>query len=192
MRALEADFRTDQATAQVKALIAAAGYRLAVEPLRPGGMVEEKTDSLWLLQGGALLVLLIGCVNVVNLFLARMNAKRPELTIRVALGAGRPALLRQMLAESLLLTGAAAAAGIGLALVALQVFNRYLPVITTSAPPVTFDGSVGCAIVAAAVVIALLVGMIPLQLIWRSGLNLGGARTASSAAAPAPSAAPSS
>ena len=43
--------------------------------LRPGGGVGEK-KSLWLLQGGALLVLLIGCVNVVNLFLARLNAKR--------------------------------------------------------------------------------------------------------------------
>ena len=179
LTALEMDFRAHEASPQLRAFIANAGYRLAVEPLRTGGAMGG-TNSWWLLQGGALLVLLIGCVNVVNLFLARMNAKRGELAIRVALGAGRAALLRQMLAESLMLTGAAAAAGIGLAMMALRVFNRYLPVIMPAAPPVTLDATVACAIVAAACGIALLVGFLPLQLLWRTGLRVGESRTASS------------
>jgi putative ABC transport system permease protein len=178
---LEKNFLTSQAGPPLRALLAAAGYRLAIEPLRTGGWVGE-TNSLWLLQGGALLVLLIGCVNVVNLFLARMNAKRTELAIRVALGAGRAALLRQTLAESVLLTGAAAAAGIGVALLALRVFNRYLPVMVSGAPPVTLDTTVTFAMVAAAGGIALLVGFLPLQLLWRTGLRVGESRPASSGA----------
>ena len=85
-----------------------------------------------------------------------------------------------MLAESRLLTGAAAAAGIALALLALRGFNRYLPIIMSGAPPVTFDATVLGAMVVAAGVIALLVGYLPLQLVWRAGLRLGDLRTASS------------
>ncbi len=175
---LEKTFLTGQAGPSLRALVAAAGYRLAVEPLRTGGWVGE-TNSLWLLQGGALLVLLIGCLNVVNLFLARMNAKRTELAIRVALGAGRTALLRQTLAESLLLTGAATVTGMGLAMIALRVFNLYLPIMVSGAPPVTLDATVVGAMVGAACAIALLVGFLPLQLLWRTGLRVGESRTAS-------------
>jgi predicted permease len=181
LAALEENFLTGQAGPPLRALIAAAGYRLAIEPLRTGGWVGE-TSSLWLLQGGALLVLLIGCGNVVNLFLARMNVKRTELAIRVALGAGRGVLLRQMLAESLLLTGAAAGAGIGFAIIGLRAFNRYLPIMVSGAPPVTLDATVTGAMVAAAGGIALLVGFLPLHLLWRTGLRVGESRTASSGA----------
>lgn len=179
LKALEEKFLTNQAGPPLRALLAAAGYRLAIEPLRAGGWVGE-TSSLWLLQGGAVLVLLIGCVNVVNLFLARMNAKRTELAIRVALGAGRGALLRQTLAESLLLTATATVAGIGLALGALRGFNHYLPVLVSGAPPVTLDATVTFAMVAVACGIALVVGFLPLHLVWRTGLRVGETRTASS------------
>ena len=64
-----------------------------------------------LLQGSAALVLLIGCVNVASLLLARANAMRPELAVRHALGAGRVVLLRQMLVESILLVSLAGASG---------------------------------------------------------------------------------
>lgn len=181
LNALEKNFLETKAGPPLRALLAAAGYRLAIEPLRAGGWVGE-TNALWLLQAGALLVLLIGCVNVVNLFLARMNAKRLELAIRVALGAGRGALLRQMLAESFLLTGAAAVTGVGVALIALRVFNRYLPVLVAGAPPVTLDLTVTGAMLSVAGVIALVVGVLPLHLLWRTGLRLGESRTASSGA----------
>ena len=179
LTALEKNFLTGPASPPTRSLVASAGYRLVIAPLRAGGWTGE-TNSLWLLQGGALLVLLIGCVNVVNLFLARMNAKRTELAIRVALGAGRAALFRQMLAESVLLTGVAAVAGIGNALMALRVFNRYLPVIVSGVPPVALDATVLGAMLAAACGIALVVGFLPLHLLWRSGLRVGESRTASS------------
>lgn len=57
---------------------------------------------LWLVMGGALIVLLATCVNIAGLFLSRAAARRRELGIRAALGAGRGRLIRQVLAETLL------------------------------------------------------------------------------------------
>jgi len=181
LRTLEQHFRTDQADPRLRSIIDASGYRLRPEPLRPGGVIGE-LKPLWLLQAGAVLVLLIGCVNVVNLCLARFNAKRHELAIRVALGAGRGALLRQMLAESLMLTGVATVAGIGLAMVALHVFNGYLPLIARTSAPVTLNLHVLEVILTAVFGIAVLIGLVPHQLLWRSGLHVVGGRTASSGA----------
>lgn len=177
--ALESNFRSEGAGPPLRALIAAAGYRLALKPLRPGGAVGPR-EPLWLLQGGALFVLLIGCVNVVNLYLSRMNSKRTELAIRVALGAGRQALLTETLAETLLLTGIAVALGLGGAFAALQVFNYYLPVLVASAPLVKLDAAVLLTTIIAAGAIALVVGFLPLQVVYHSGLYLGKAQTSSS------------
>jgi putative ABC transport system permease protein len=178
LAAIEQHFRTDVANPRMRAFLEASGFRLRAEPLRAGGAVGE-LESLWLLQGGALLVLLIGCVNVVNLFLARLNAKRPELAIRVALGAGRAALLRQMLAESLMLTAAAAVTGVGVAWGALHVFNGYLPVLLRTAPPVGLEWTVIGVTLTASLAIALLVGLLPTQILWRRGLRLGDWRSTS-------------
>ncbi len=179
LAALENAFEKNTATPAMRVFMANAGFRVAVAPLRPGNIIAEK-DSLWLLQGGALLVLLIGGVNVGNLFLARLNAKRPELAIRVALGAGRAALLRQLLVESFLLTGAATVAGLVFAVAALGVFNRYLPLLLPAAPPVTLDPVIAGVMVAVAFALALLLGFFPLHLLWRGGLRVDESRAASS------------
>jgi putative ABC transport system permease protein len=176
LNALEATFRAEKAGPPLRTLVAAAGYRLALEPLRPGGAVGG-ASSLWLLQGGALLVFLIGAANAANLFLARLQARRTELAIRVALGAGRAALLRQASAESFLLTTAAAVAGLGLAWAALRVFNAYLPVLVPGAPPVSLDLAIIGTTLAVAAGIALFVAFVPLHLLWRQGLRLGETRT---------------
>ncbi len=177
LTALERRFRNEQASPQLRTFLDDGGYRLAATPLGPGEVVGDM-KLLWLLQGGALLVLLIGGVNVVNLFLARMNARRSELAIRVALGAGQLTLLRQVLVESAVLTGAATLAGLGFAVGAIRVFNNYLPLLSRMAPPVTLPWSVVGAVVAAAAVIAVVIGLLPHLLLWRTGLRLNDSRTA--------------
>jgi predicted permease len=177
LEALERRFLDNEATPQMRALSNEGGMHLGLGPVRDE-LAEPVKTPLLLLQGGAILVLLIGCVNVVNLLLARANAKRPELAIRHALGAGRSTLLRQMVTESLLLTFVAAMGGIGLAWGALQIINRFLPVIVHAVPPIAMDQTVLVSTLVGAGVIALLVGMIPFALLWRSGLKVGETRAA--------------
>lgn len=97
--------------AQYKELLLNAGFHTTVARLQDV-LVREVKPTLYLLWGGALLVLLIGCVNVANLSLVRARARLKELATRLALGAGRAQLSRQLVIESVLLTLAAAAAGL--------------------------------------------------------------------------------
>jgi predicted permease len=95
----------------LKPLLLNAGFNTKVVPLKDD-LVRNIKGRLYLLWAGTLLVLLIGCVNVINLALVRTHSRSRELATRLALGAGRADVARQFFSESFLLTGAAGLAGL--------------------------------------------------------------------------------
>lgn len=114
-------------------------------------------DMLAALTG---LILLIVCVNLASLLLARAAARKQELAIRIAIGAGRAALLRQLLAEAFVLAGLGAMVSVPIGLAAARALERFaLP--PTFGAAVHLDLNTLAVAAAMAVAAALLMGVIP-------------------------------
>ncbi len=88
--------------------------------------MRKMAKPIYVLMGLAGFVLLLACANLANLLLARGSARQREMSVRLAMGAGRRRILRQMLTESLLLSAMGGAAGLLLAYGARNIIPRLL------------------------------------------------------------------
>jgi len=117
--------------------------------------------ALLVMLGAVALVLLVACANVANLLLARAEARHRELAIRSALGAGRTRIVRQLLAESLLLATAGAALGLALAAAGLRALIAFSPPNVPRLDAIGMDGRVVAFTAAIAVLTSLVFGLVP-------------------------------
>jgi predicted permease len=124
-------------------------------------IVSKSRRLLMLLMGAVGILLLIACVNVANLMLARSSYRQKEMAVRLAVGAGKPRISRQLLTESMLL--ALAGGGMGLALAGsgekllILLISRNLP----SLEPIRFDWRVLGFTAGLTVLTGILFGIVP-------------------------------
>jgi putative ABC transport system permease protein len=135
-----------------------AGVR--VTPLREH-LLGRVSTALWILLASVGFVLLIACVNVANLLLARASGRAREIALRVALGAGRARIIRHLLAESLLLAIAGGAAGVALAALATVAFTHLAPREIPRIEDIQIDKSVLLFSLAVSLLTGFLFGLVP-------------------------------
>ena len=124
-------------------------------------VVGDLGPILLIVMSATGLLLLLACVNVTNLLLARGAARAREMAVRVSLGASRTRIVRQLLTESALLSGAGAVIGVGLAYAGVRALLALGASKLPRLDAVTFDGRVLIFALAALVISGLLVGFAP-------------------------------
>jgi predicted permease len=134
-------------------------------------VAEDVVGAVWpllrILLGAVLLVVLIACANVTGLLLVRSIGRRQEFALRDALGAGRSALTRQLLAESAVLAGAGGLAGVAIAWALLRAFVLLDPPGLPRVADLRVDGAVLGIALALTVLSGLAFGLAPLMSIRR-------------------------
>ena len=158
----------EQAQADLSVIAAALAAEHPVDQ-GVGVAVKRLADSragalrpmLYLLMGAVSLILLIACVNLANLLLARNSARQRELAVRAALGSGRGGLIRQLLAETLLLSLVGGAAGFACAEIGLRALARLRPENLPQLGSVGIDWRVLTFTLLVSLVTSLLFGLAP-------------------------------
>jgi predicted permease len=129
--------------------------------LRDGVSPQSRTLLVTLFAAAAC-VLLIACANLTNLLLARAIGRRREMAVRMALGAGRERVLRQLLTESLVVTSTGGVLGLAVAAATLPILSRLVPTALPIAETPTMDLRVVAFAMALTMVTGVAFGIVPL------------------------------
>src|SRR4051812_46718443 len=159
----------EQARAEMQTIAARLAQQYPEQNVRIGSVVNPLHEeivgnmkpALLILLGAVAFVLLIACANVANLLLARAAARHKEIALRLALGADRVRLTKQLLVESVMLSLLGAMVGLLLAYAGLQVLTRFIPPDVAHADMITIDASVLIFTVVVALVTGLIFGLAP-------------------------------
>lgn len=167
--------------ANVHAQYQTSGEQTQVHLVRLRDMlVRHARPALFALEIAVLVVWLIACSNVVGLLLARIAARRTEIAVRSALGAGTKRIVAQFLTESLMLSVTGAVIGLALAITILYIFRHALRTMLPLAANIQLNWVVFASLVVLTLATAFLFGTLPAFLAaWtgnRAGLRSGGQR----------------
>ena len=145
-------------------------FRIAVQALHEE-IVGRSRTTLLVLFGAVLLVLLIACVNVANLLLARASAREREMAVRAAVGGGRWRIARQLLTESLLLAAVSSGTGVVLAKGAIDALSKFGPEQLPRLQAVSLDGRILLFTIALTLLTGVLFGLAPALQAGKANLN---------------------
>jgi predicted permease len=161
-------------TSRLSALYPDANYAIFGFSLHATGLVSTVAGNLrqplvFLLAAVGVLML-IACANVSNLLMARASARRKEMSVRAALGAGRMRLIGQLMTESLVIAGLSGGIGLTLAFVLLKLFELYGPSGLVPVAGLGINGWVVAFAIGISSVTSVLFGLMP-ALTTSAGLN---------------------
>jgi putative ABC transport system permease protein len=147
-----------------------AGMAITVQPLQER-LTGDVRPALLVFSGAVGLVLLIACVNVANLLLARASARQREIAVRLALGSDRARIIRQMLTESALLALPGGLVGVAMAYLAVSGLNGWKPLVLERYPAISMDFPTLAFTLGLTLATGLLFGMAPAVTAARVGIH---------------------
>jgi putative ABC transport system permease protein len=154
-----------------------AEWSLGVTSLRES-QFGRMLAPLGALMSAAAAVLLIACVNVSIMFLLRAAVRRREMMIRLAIGASRWHLVRQLLAESSIVCGLGAVVGLGLAFFGAQILKAFPPDNIPRLQEVAIDGPVALFTIGVMLLVTTIVGLTPAATLFKTRAAVDIAQTA--------------
>jgi predicted permease len=148
-----------------------AGFGINIFPVAVENLGQDLRRNLLVMLAAVGFVLLIACANIANLMLTRAAARQKEMAIRKALGAGRGRLISQLLAESLLLSGAGAVLGLGLAHFGIKALVALRPAGITRPEDIQLNLTVILFTMLVSILASIFFGIIPAWQAARTDVN---------------------